>query len=68
MDTTTQQLKNQQQELINSLTQITNNPNIPINDKLPFIKELSRAIANIAEQINKITESTPIPAGVLRKR
>jgi DNA replication initiation complex subunit (GINS family) len=59
MDTTTQQLKKQQQELVNSLTQIIKDSNIPINDKLPIIKELSRAIANIAEQVNKMTGDTP---------
>jgi hypothetical protein len=58
--TTTQQLEKQKQDLIGSLNQILNANNIPINDKIPFIKELSRAIANISEQINKMTTSIPV--------
>jgi DNA repair exonuclease SbcCD ATPase subunit len=58
---TTQQLEKQKQDLVNSLNQILNEPNVPINDKIPIIKELSRAIANITEQINKMNESTPVP-------
>jgi hypothetical protein len=50
-----EQLEQQKQNLINSLNQILNDPNIPINDKTPIVKELSRAIANISEQINKQT-------------
>jgi hypothetical protein len=46
---TTQQLEKQKQELVSSFNQILNDPKIPINDKIPIIKELSRAIANIAE-------------------
>jgi hypothetical protein len=53
--TTIAQLEKQKQDLINSLNQILNDPNIPINDKMPVVKELSRAIANIAEQINRQT-------------
>jgi thiamine pyrophosphate-dependent acetolactate synthase large subunit-like protein len=52
---TIEQLEQQKQGLINSLNQILNDPNIPINDKMPIVKELSRAIANISEQINRQT-------------
>jgi hypothetical protein len=52
---TLEQLENQKQDLINSLNQILNDSSIPFNDKMPVIKELSRAIANISEQINKHT-------------
>jgi hypothetical protein len=54
-------LEKQKQELVSSFNQILNDPKIPINDKIPIIKELSRAIANITEQINKMTGSTPVP-------
>jgi hypothetical protein len=49
---TLEQLEKQKQDLINSLNPILNDP---VNDKMPVIKELSRAIANISEQINKQT-------------
>jgi hypothetical protein len=68
MTTTTQQLEKQKQELVNSITQITNEPSIPINEKLPVIKELSRAIANIAKQINKMTGSTPVQTKVPKEK
>jgi uncharacterized protein (UPF0147 family) len=52
---TTQQLEKQKQDLISNLNQITNDPNIPINDKIPIIKELTRTMAIVSEQINKVT-------------
>jgi hypothetical protein len=54
MTTETQKLEKQKEELLNSLTQISKDPSVPMSEKLPVIKELSRAIANITEQINKI--------------
>jgi hypothetical protein len=34
---------------------------VPMSEKLPVIKEMSRAIANITEQINKLTASSQVP-------
>jgi uncharacterized protein with von Willebrand factor type A (vWA) domain len=51
MTETHQKLEKEKEELLNSLTQIMKDS----SEKLPIIKELSRAIANITEQINKIT-------------
>jgi hypothetical protein len=53
---TTQQLEKQRLDVLNNLNQIINEPKISINDKMPIIKKLSRALANISEQINKMTE------------
>jgi hypothetical protein len=64
---TTQQLEKQKQDLVNTLNQIINEPKIPINDKVPILKELSRAIANISEQINKMIQTTTIPKDERRK-
>jgi hypothetical protein len=50
-----EQLEKQKQDLINSYTQILNDSSIPTSDKVQIIKDLSRAIANITDQINKLT-------------
>jgi hypothetical protein len=55
---TIEQLEKQKQNLITGLNQILNDPKIPVNDKMPVIKELSRAIASLAEQINKLTPTS----------
>jgi hypothetical protein len=58
---TTQQLEKQKQDLLNLLNQITNDPNIPVSDKVPIMKELSRTMVNISEQINKMTVPVVTP-------
>jgi uncharacterized membrane protein YukC len=40
--------------LINSYTQILKDTSIPSSDKVQIIKDLSRAIANITDQINRM--------------
>jgi hypothetical protein len=52
---TLEQLEKQKQDLINSYTQILHDSSIPTSDKVQIIKDLSRAIANITDQINKLT-------------
>jgi uncharacterized protein YoxC len=54
---TTQQLEKQKQDLISSLNQILSDSKISVNDKVTIIKELFRAIANISEQINKMSQT-----------
>jgi hypothetical protein len=53
--TTMQQLERQRQDVLKNLNHIINEPKIAIIDKMPIIKELSRPLANILEQINKMT-------------
>jgi hypothetical protein len=68
MTTTTQKLEKQKEELLNSLAQIMKDSSVPMSEKLLVIKELSRAIANITEQINKMTVGTPlVPVEVKEK-
>jgi phenylpyruvate tautomerase PptA (4-oxalocrotonate tautomerase family) len=45
---TIEQLEKQKQDLINNLNKIISETAIPINDRAAIIKELSRAIAEIA--------------------
>jgi hypothetical protein len=51
---TIEQLEKQKQDLINSYTQILKDTTIPSSDKVQIIKDLSRAIANITDQINSL--------------
>jgi archaellum component FlaC len=49
-----EQLEKQKQDLITSYTQILKDTSIPSSDKVQIIKGLSRAIANITDQINRM--------------
>jgi hypothetical protein len=53
-----EQLEKQKQELITSYTQIVKDTSIPSNDKVQIMKDLSRAIANITDQINSMISGT----------
>jgi hypothetical protein len=50
---TIEQLEKQKQDLISSYNQILKDTTIPSSDRVQIIKDLSRAIANITDQINK---------------
>jgi hypothetical protein len=52
--TSPEQLEKQKQDLITSYTQILKDTSIPSSDKVQIIKDLSRAIANITDQINRM--------------
>jgi hypothetical protein len=52
--TTPEQLEKQKQDLITGYTQILKDTSIPSSDKVQIIKDLSRAIANITDQINRM--------------
>jgi hypothetical protein len=58
---TIKQLEKQKQDLVNNMNRIINETAIPINDKVAFVKELSKAIAYIAEQISRMSVSTVTP-------
>jgi hypothetical protein len=51
---TLQQLKKQKQDLIDSYTQLSKDTSVPISDKISIMKDLSRAIANITDQISRM--------------
>jgi hypothetical protein len=54
-----EQLEKQKQDLITSYTQILKDTSIPSSDKVQIIKDLSRAIANITDQINRMLPVQP---------
>jgi hypothetical protein len=56
--TTLELLEKQKQDLIASYTQIIKDTSIPSNDRVQIIKDLSRAIANITDQINSLLSKT----------